>query len=378
MHITHIISCLGEGGAQAMLHRLCAGAREHRHSVISLSGLGKYGPLLAESGAKVFSVGAKGIQDSPNTVAKISEYLNALHPDVVQTWMYHADLLGGVVARGMGVKPVVWCIRNGTLSHRYSKAGTILAARVCALLSHVIPNRIIVCAQSAAEVHSRIGYSKRRMRIIPNGYDCQYYERKQIGRSEFLSSLGLAEDLPLIGTVGRFDKQKDHANLIKALSLLQKKAVKFGCLLVGTNIQESNKALLKLLAESEVSHSVRLLGSREDIPFIMSCLDLHILSSSFGEAFPNVVAEAMACGTPCVSTDVGDASLVIGDTGWVVPTQNPVLLSAAIEAAVSQIRKPQWDARCAAARQRICKEFSIEKTVKAYNDVWCEAASQQS
>jgi glycosyltransferase involved in cell wall biosynthesis len=172
--------------------------------------------------------------------------------------------------------------------------------------------------------------------------------------------------------VGRFDPQKDHVNLLAALAYIQRQGVDLACVLVGTGLDADNTPLLQQIEQAGLQSRVRLLGRRNDISAVMNALDVHVLSSS-AEAFPNVLAEAMACGTPCVTTDVGDAPLIVGDTGWVVPPRNAEALADAIESALSVKSDPGWNERKHAARLRIEQNFSIERMVAAYNEVWREA-----
>jgi glycosyltransferase involved in cell wall biosynthesis len=140
--------------------------------------------------------------------------------------------------------------------------------------------------------------------------------------------------------------------------------------LAGTGCSDDNAALVAQIKDHGFQGAVRLLGRRGDIPAIMNALDLHVLSSR-SEAFPNVVAEAMACGTPCVVTDVGDAALIVGNTGWVVPPRDPERLAEAIvEALRERTDAKQWQSRSRAARQRILNEFSLEDMVERYHRVW--------
>ena len=179
-----------------------------------------------------------------------------------------------------------------------------------------------------------------------------------------------ANNLPLIGNVARYDPKKDHFNLLKALSLIQRRKINFMCILVGSNINKNNIQLISEIKRLSLSDHVILLGQRDDILKIMNGLDLYIQSSSYGEGFPNVVAESMACGTPCVVTDVGDASYIVGKTGWVVPPKNYKLLADAIEKAINQIGTSKWELKFDQTRLRIQKKFSINRMISSYNKLW--------
>lgn len=372
MNITHIITGLNDGGAEAVLYRLCIHDKENHHTVISLMDAGKYGPLLEAAGVSVHCLSLPRGRLQPGALWRLWRLLRALKPDAVQTWMYHADLVGGIVARLAGVRAVVWGIHHTTLEPGKSSRATIWIAHLLARLSYFVPRRIAVCAQRAVTVHGALGYDTARMRVIANGYDlCQFTPDAAAGKA-LRAQWQIVAGTPLIGMVGRFDPQKDHANLLAALAHLQGQKVDFICVLVGAGLDADNAALVQQIEQAGLQALVRMVGRRSDIPAVMNALDVHVLSSS-AEAFPNVLAEAMACGTPCVTTDVGDASVIVGDTGWVVPPSNAVALANGIESALSVQKDPGWDERKQAARLRIEQHFSIERMVAAYNAVWREA-----
>ena len=299
--------------------------------------------------------------------------LRTIRPDVVQTWMYHADLLGGVIARLAGVKVVSWGIRSSNLEPGKSSRSTIIIARLCAWLSGYVPRVIVSCSAQAADIHQSLGYAKKKFVVIPNGYNLDQLNPDPKGREALRQEWGVDTDTPLLGMVARFDPQKDHLNLINALHLLTDAGQNFACVLIGTGVDEENQSLKALLAQHRLQERVKLLGRRVDIPKVMNALDLHVLSSSFGEAFPNVVAEAMACGTPCVATDVGDAALIVGDTGWIVPASDPQSLGNAISGAISEMKdKDKWSSRKAICREHVVDNFSIEKMVDNFSSAWLE------
>lgn len=373
MRILHIITSLDDGGAEAVLFRLCTHDRSNQHTVVSLMNEGKYGPLLREQGIVVDCLGLPRGTVSTKALVQLWGLIRRHRPEVVQTWMYHANLLGGVVSRLAGVRAVCWGIRHSTLEAGSSKQSTIMVAKLCAKLSRWVPARIVCCAQMAVEVHQALGYTPSKFVTIPNGYDLAQFMPARWCGLRLRDEWGFAPTSLLLGMVARFDPHKDHENLLKALALLRQQGTEYRCVLVGTGLDSGNNELAGWLLRHGLLDRVLLLGRRADIPAVMNALDLHVLSS-YGEAFPNVLAEAMACGTPCVTTDVGDAATIVGDTGWVVPPRNPHALASAIEQALNGRRDlSQWQARQQAARERVANNFSIERMVSAYRQVWLEA-----
>jgi glycosyltransferase involved in cell wall biosynthesis len=369
MKIIHIITTLNDGGAEATLMRLCEGDVRNIHIIISLSDDGKYGPLLKSKGFKVYKLNMSSNWPSPIAFLRLMRLLKSEKPHIVQTWLYHADLLGGLTAFLCGINTVVWGIHNSMLDPNKTKKKTFFIIKILAKLSWILPSRIVVCAESARIAHSIMGYNSKIMHFIPNGYDLSDFKYLHHDGIKIRNTFNISKDIPLLGTVGRYDPYKDHSNLLHALALVKNYIPEFKIILVGSRIDYNNSHLIQLIKKLNLENYVLLLGPRNDIPSIMSALDLHILSSS-SEGFPNVVAEAMACETPCIVTDVGDASFIIGDTGWVVPPQNYEALAVAIRSAITEIRALSWSDRCAKSRYRILSNFSIENMVKSYNYVW--------
>jgi glycosyltransferase involved in cell wall biosynthesis len=368
--VVHIITGLNDGGAEAVLYRLVTNDHTRKHCVISMMAAGKYGPLLQQEGIEVFCLGMPQGRVTIRGVWRLWSLLRVFKPQVVQTWMYHADLIGGVVARLAGVKTICWGIHHSNLTLGMVKRSTIIVAKICARLSGMIPTHIVSCSEQAAMVHQKLGYCAYKFSVIANGYDLQKFDPVVNARVGLLKTLGVPDNTALLGMVARFDPQKDHANLIAALSQVKKQNPQFCCVLVGTDMVSTNRELIELLRKFNMKDHVKLLGPRNDIPFIMSAIDIHVLSS-LSEAFPNVLAEAMACATPCVTTDVGDAALIVGETGWVMPAGNAEdMASALLESFVALADTPGWIIRKNRARQRIVENFSLEKMLNAYRDVW--------
>ncbi len=370
MKILHVINGLNRGGAETVLYRLVAASgSEAEHVIVSLTGEGLYGPRLRQLGVAVHTLHFPRGWLTLRGLHRLWRLTLAVKPDVIQTWLYHSDLVGGLIGRLAGVRPVCWGIRNSNLSREVCSRHTRLTVRVCAWASAWLPAAIVSCSEQAALVHRRLGYQGRKFTVIQNGYDLSQFAPQPAARERLRWEWGVPFQMPLLGTVARWDPQKDHANLLSALALLAHTGRDFRCVLAGAGIERSNGELARLISESGLEDKVLLLGVRDDIPDVMSALDLHVLSS-LGEAFPNVVAEAMACGTPCAVTDVGDAASIVGSTGWVAAPRDAASLAQCMERALRVIQSSRREELSNACRQRIVECFGIERMVAAYKNVW--------
>lgn len=366
--IMHIITSLEEGGAEAVLYRLCLYGPNGRQKVICLMGEGKYGSLLRKVGVTVSCLGLRRGQLTVAAVFLLFRILLKEKPDVVQTWMYHSDLVGGVAARLAGVRHVVWGVRTSQLDSSTVTTSTRWAIRAGALLSWLVPDYIVTCANRAAQVHKNIGYQGRRFVVIPNGYDLEVFKPNREAALRLRSQIGLHPKSPLLGMVARFDPQKDHRTFLEALVILRESGIRVKSLLVGSGLDKSNQLLMNWLYELRLEKDVHLLSSREDVSVVMSALTLHVLSSVC-EAFPNVLAEAMACGVPCVATDVGDSGLIVDKFGWLVPSKDPVAMATALSVGLHE-SPAHHEVRRHQARSHIANHFSIDHMVRNYMELY--------
>ena len=372
--IVHIISGLGQGGAETVLHRLVtAPGQDAEHIVISMGDLGVLGPRLQSAGITVYTLGMQGPVNTVNGMWRLYELLRDLHPDVVQTWMYHADRFGGLIARLAGIRAVSWGIRNsGADLAKSSRASRALAA-ACAPLSRLIPAVIVACAENAVQRHRSWGYDADRMVVVPNGYDLSLWQPDAQVRAQVRAEWGVDNTVPVVGSVARWNPLKDHGNFIVALSKLQhENPVRI--VLVGHGMDADNAELMALLRQYGLTERVILLGSRDDVPRLMQGLDIHVLSSR-AEGFPNVVAEAMAAGVLCVVTDVGDAVHIVDDAGWVVPARDSTALARGVDQALLAWGTPDAAERIDAGRQRVADLFSLETMVSNWHAVWRRLSS---
>jgi glycosyltransferase involved in cell wall biosynthesis len=359
MRVIHIIAGLAQDGAQSVLHRLVSQNHSRdQHIVISMMDEGIYGPRMKEAGVRLYVLDMPHGRMTLSGVVKLYRLLRILKPDVVQTWMYHADLVGGILARLARSRIVVWGVRHSDHDSRRTKRSTRLVARLCALISGLVPSLIVSCSQRAVAIHRELGYPGERFRVIPNGYDLSQLVPDPAQGMAIRQELRVPQDALLAGFVARWHPQKDHANLVRALAILKGELPELRCLFVGEGMDYDNAELAQLLSNFGITDQVILAGRRTNISGVMNAMDVHVLPSAFGEAFPNVVAEAMACGTPCVVTDVGDAGLIVGSTAALQERRNAPVA---------------WEKRKAACRERIAQHFSLERMGAAYSAVWQEA-----
>lgn len=366
MKVLHVITTLNDGGAEGSLFRLCKFDFNNKHLVVSLLYGGKYESKFSDIDVPVFSLRLNTIRGILMSFKKFRGILDAYRPDIVQTWLYHADLFGGVSAYILGYRSIFWNIRNFNTSPKALKLSTRIIVRINLLLSHFIPAYIISVSGEATKHHIALGFKKDIFINIPNGYDFRYLEDV----SEDLKSLKSSNNF-LIGLVARFDPQKDHFNLLKALQILKNSNVDFHCILVGQGMNRNNLKILNVISNLKLEEHVTLLGRRDDVQGIMQILDLHVLSS-LGEAFPNVLVEAMGNRTPCVSTNVGDSGFIMGDLGWVVEPENPEKLARAIAEAYRLYKDDLhgWERLREEACESVRQRFSVENMTISYNKAW--------
>lgn len=372
LRVVHVITGLGQGGAESVLWRLATfPGQEVEHIVVSLTDDGIYGERLRAAGVTVHALGMPRGRITLGGFMALRRLIAGARPDAVQTWMYHADLIGGLAARLAGVRAVAWGIRNSGAHLERSSRSARMVLRACALLSGVLPGAIVCAAQDAAERHAAKGYRRDRMVVISNGYDLSRYAPDAASRARVRAQWGLDGDVPVIGCVARWDPLKDHANLLRAVAALVRDGRDAGlrCVLVGRGMTIDNPELMALVDKLGLRERLVLAGPSDDVPAVMNGLDLHVLSSC-AEGFPNVVAEAMACGVYCVVTDVGDAAYIVGDTGVVVPPEQPEALARGIETALRDVASRGQGRAGEAGRARVLANFDLARMVRDYIAVW--------
>ncbi len=354
-----------------MLYRLATGMDSSRFQsrVVSLIEPGPMGRKLKKAGIQVDSLGMHRGVPSPVGLFRLMNIIRQWKPDVVQTWLYHADLAGLVAARlahpfGGGPK-VVWNIRCSFMALEEYRRMTGITLRLCSALSG-LPDGILSNSEEARRFHRELGYSASRFEVIPNGFDVERFAPDTEARIEVREELSI-DDAVIIGHVARFDAMKDHRTFIRAAAQVAKQSDAV-FVLVGREVDYDNLDLATWMSEAGLdANRVRLLGERDDVTRIMAAMDVHV-SSSIGESFPNVVGEAMGCGVPNVVTDVGDSRILVGETGLVVAPGDAAGLAKAM---LRMINDPQERmAKGRAARERIESVYSLPSVIGRYESLY--------
>ena len=354
MRVVHVIGGLGVGGAERMLQRLLiaqAHNPEVENSVISLTTLGAIGAELEAAKIKVESLGLTNVLTLPRVLIGLVRRLRRLRPDVVQTWLYHADLLGGLAARVARVKNIVWNIRCTV--HGDSRSTNRLI-RINARLSKTVPHSIVCCGAEAMRFHQALGFRADKMIVLPNGYDMQWLDA---------GAPRCHRNGVNIVMIGRNDVLKDYPNLLQAAAIVRNSGADVQFHIYGRGCPQ-DLALAAQVQSLDLTASVHFHDQITDIRPILRDADIFCSSSSH-EGFPNVIAEAMAMGVPCVATDAGDAAAIIGNTGIIVPTKNPSALAQGL-LVFSRQGAADRQQHGRAARQRILNRYEMGHVSNLY------------
>lgn len=368
--VAHFINGLQVGGAEMMLYNTVTHMNAHPFSpiVISLSEKGPVGEMVEQAGINVIALNEKSDIPSIKIIWRLRDILAEQKVDILQTYLYKANFYGLIVGQLARV-PVVWGLYCSDMDFRLYHPLSGLAFQLNRLLSG-FPAIIVANSEAGRQYHISKGYDGRRMVVVPNGFELERFQPDESCRLAVRDELGIPRESILIGLIGRFDPMKDHRTFVRAAGQIANRHKDIYFLLAGEGIDSSNPVLTKYVDEAHLQGKTFLLGRRDDMPRIMASLDI-LVSSSVSEGFPLVLGEAMACGVPCVVTDVGDSAPVVGDTGVVVPPCDAEALARGMERLI--IIRPEERRRLGeAARWRVEENYDITTVVKRLEKLYIE------
>jgi glycosyltransferase involved in cell wall biosynthesis len=367
LKVAHIISGLGTGGAERALYNLLQGglAKHFNCQVISLSTQGSVGNQIRKLDVPVTNLGMSVGRPSFSKLQKMYRLIREFRPDLIQGWMYHGNLAAYLVCfLAMGKRSaLVSNIRCSLYDLSHEKLMTQMVIRANRFFSF-FPDAIIYNSLFSKNQHETSGYGSKNGNVIPNGIDVNSFSFSSVLRQKARSKLCIPEDVKVIGHVARLHPMKEHSLFLKVAVDIAQRYPETHFILCGKGVSLSNSILAELVPV-QMRNRFHLLGERSDVPEIMCAMDIFCLCSSWGEGFPNVIGEAMAIGLPCVATDVGDSSIIVGKTGVIVPPCNEQALSTGLENLLSMPDKERR-ALGVSAEARIHANYTLEEIVGKY------------
>jgi glycosyltransferase involved in cell wall biosynthesis len=373
--VLHTITGLNVGGAEVMLARFLGELDRNSFSstVLSLLAPGPLGARIEQSNSKVISIGMAN-RPKPLDLVRLTKSVSRATPDLLHGWMYHGNLAASIGSLAtFRFAPVIWSIHHTLEDISVEKRPTQRLIYILSWLSSHV-DAICYCSQVAATQHERLGFSPKRRRIIPNGVDCDEFRPSEEARTKLSQLLGIPRERKIVGNVARDHPMKDHANLVRAIAELVRSGYDVQGVIIG--VGEENDNISQVARDQGISSRISTFGTRLDIPTLVPGFDVFALSS-WSEAFPLGIAEAMASGVPVVTTAVGDCPWIVGDTGKVVPPRD----SKALAAALAEMLELSGEARRdlgMRARHRVIDNFSLSQYVRRHVELYEEILSRRA
>jgi len=314
--------------------------------------------LVVLEGVKLLPLFKSGRWDLIRFCTRLITVLHRLKPHILYSFLPDANLVGLILGRITRVKQIVWGVRASNMDvSRYDwLARTSL--RLSVFLSR-FPDAIIANAIAGKEFHRSIGYSTNRMMVVPNGIDIDCFKPDHSAGLRVRDEWGIDEKTVSIGLIGRLDPMKDHTTFLQAVKIFDQKecSVRFVC--IGDGKEPYKSKIHSLCMTLGLNGSLIWTGVRSDMPAVYSALDIVTSTSSYGEGFSNVIGEAMACGVPCVVTDVGDSAIIVGETGVIVPPEDPQALADGWRRMLKRLNDKSYSIK-EMARARIVSHYNSE------------------
>lgn len=359
MKVLHVITNFAAvGGAETMLSRLILAQPQFEHHVVALMRINEtYDSALAQC-ASVKALQWNG-RNSLSVLKQLRSVIRQIQPDVIQGWMYHANVMSKLAC--IGVKqapPLYWGIHHSLAAFQDESRSTKLALYLSRILSPYVTG-IVYCAHSAQAQHQAFGLRAKQHCVIANGIVMDDFN-VQSNKPQQHQPL-------LVGFAGRYHPAKGFEYLFALIARVQHLPIEFW--IAGKGADLNNPDIQELIQNHHIDlNKIKLMGQVQDMPAFYQQLDLFVMTS-ITEGLPTVLIEAMASGVPCVTTDVGDAGFIVQDTGYVVPARDVEQLSQAVQSyyTLPETQKMQLKQQ---TRARVKRHFSIESIAEQYAALW--------
>jgi glycosyltransferase involved in cell wall biosynthesis len=315
---------------------------------------------LTDNGISTISLEKQERWDVLGFFGRFFGHLKRIQPDVLHGYLGESNIVTMFVKPFFPSTRIMWGIRgSNTPSGRYGWLGSLLSQLERLLSSFT--DLIVVNSHAGKADYVNQGYAPGKMVVISNGIDTERFQPDSEASAKVRSEWGISPNTILIGLVGRLNPMKDYPTFLKAAALLSKEMEDVHFVCVGVGEENYAKELYQLTDDLGISEKIIWAGRRSDMPAVFNAVNIAFSSSSDGEGFPNVVGEAMACGVPCVVTDVGDSAWIVRDKGVVVPLKNPEALKTGINELIEKANLDNYNRQ--EIRQVIVEQFSVRQLV---------------
>lgn len=368
MKVLHVITALNFGGAENMLAKLIEQGGTDEPEVLSLLHPGPAADRIRATGTVIHTLGMQRGIGGPGAMVRLSRLVASIGPELIHGWMYHGSLAASFARYRLGRRvPLVWNIRHSipdlTMESRRTRMFLKLSARISPG-----PEAIVYNAHVSRGQHEAIGYSAERGAVIPNGFDTARFSRNLAARDAAGAMFGFAEGSLRVACIARLHPMKDQARLVEAVTAARERGCDIHLVLVGQGLAQPPAKLKRLIEGKLPANRVTTCGARFDVADWLPGIDLLAVPSAWGEAFPNVIGEALACGVPVVATDVGDSARIVGENGLIVPPNDTGAMTEALLAMAAR-SAPERAAMGSAGRDRIVNDYALEKIAGHYEEL---------
>jgi len=375
MKLLHVVDTLARNGRTILLQDLIRSMNSSvEHLVVTLMDTGPMTNRFSEMGIEVHALNVyspfRGFRKKWKVISRIFHF----QPNVCLCWSGVANI-SSTILRLFGI-PVIWTLHNSTV--RWNTFKTRYGVRLAALLSKIVPERIICCSNMTYDVYRDIHrFRENRLLVIANGVDVTRFRPNRNERERIRKEQGISDSALVVATAARIELPgsryiqgdfKDLETLFKAAAITSQKKQDIYYLLFGSNINDENEQLVDWLRRYKLQENVKLLGFQNNVAALYAASDIYALSSTTGEGLPVSLIEAMACGAIPVCTDSGDIRAVVGPAGIVVPQKDAVKLATAI-LDIAELSESQRDKYSKNAVEIVKYFYNIELVARRYSDI---------
>tara|TARA_B100000242_G_C43055078_1_gene493606 strand:+ start:7371 stop:8519 length:1149 start_codon:yes stop_codon:yes gene_type:complete len=371
IRIVHIITTLERGGAQRILSEVIKNKkhnREYRHIVISLTSEKGFSKEIENYAERIYYLNGKNIISFPALIFQAFLLIRSLKPDLIQSWLYHADFTASFLGLFFKNIPILWTVHHASYSLKYESFHSKLIVYLLSKLSYYLPIKIIYCSKYSFDIHNKLGYSKSKSKIVMNGIDMNKFRpNKELGES-FRASLNIKEKEFLIGFIGRYDPNKGINCFLKTAKQIKNtnnKNIKF--LLCGNRMNKNNKDLVSEIKNLNLIKDVILLGEKRNMESIYNAIDL-LICTSLTESFGLVAVEALACGKKVISSDLPALREIIEEENLIEPNNYLIFAKKSINLMKKDIKQKLSEERN--IKNSVLKKYNIDNTVRGYYEIY--------